>query len=46
MTQITDLFLQSYEKSQIVARKGETIVEDIAKELKNMFDAKVSAIKV
>lgn len=26
-------------------RKGETIVEDIAKELKNMFEAKVSAIK-
>uniref|UniRef100_A0A336LHN4 CSON011477 protein n=1 Tax=Culicoides sonorensis TaxID=179676 RepID=A0A336LHN4_CULSO len=37
--------IKSYEKSQIVPRKGETIVEDIAKEIKNMFEAKVSAIK-
>ncbi|XP_070491988.1 voltage-dependent calcium channel subunit alpha-2/delta-3 isoform X2 [Chironomus tepperi] len=37
--------LQSYKQAQIVNRSGVTIVEDIAKEIKKMMDARISAIK-
>jgi voltage-dependent calcium channel alpha-2/delta-3 len=35
----------SFQKAQIVNRSGETIVEDIEKEIKKMMDARISAIR-
>lgn len=38
--------LESFKQAQIVNRSGSKIVEDIAKEIKYMMDAKISAVKV
>jgi hypothetical protein len=39
-------YLQSFKPAQVVNRSGPKIVEEMAKEIKYMMDAKVSAIKV